>query len=302
MEQDIDMSGVDPARLNEARRRVAILSQFTALKRPSLALRTEFAQRLGLSVSQFLMLARVWRLTKNPAAIPGSQSRNARAGVRRLPTRAIKIMHEAIDAVGPTTRRKEVLAEVAQRCAAESVAPPSASTISNALADARARMDGATAFAPEILIDECVARLPVARGKLIVMPRLLLAIALPERRIVAAEVSVDSATPPSPARLAAALDAAGAPVAALPRRAPHHPDLDVGNGASPVGQPSLSRVLGNRLGDLPILHRASMAKPGARLAAARHASPLGTRDAAELIAAAVAAHNAMVPPLAADGA
>ena len=298
MKQDIDMSGVDPARLNEARRRIAILDEFTAMHRPSLVVRTEFARRIGLSVSQFLMLARVWRTTRDAAAVPGSRSRNARAGSRRLPARPLEIMRETIEALGPMARRKDVLHEVGRRCAAEGVAPPSDSTIANELADARARMAEATEFAPEILIDECVARLPVARGGAVVTPHLLLAIVLPERRIVAAEASVDPATPPSPTKLMTTLDAGDPVVAALRRRAPHHPEVEGGSGPGPVvGGPSLSRVLGNRLGDLSILHRASMARPGASLAAARHASPLGLRDAAKVIASAIAAHNATVPPL-----
>ena len=85
------MSCVDPARWPQIRRRVAILTEFTAMHRPSLAIRTAFAEPINLPASQFLSIARVWRETRSAAAIPGAQSRNAVARPRRVPACATSI-------------------------------------------------------------------------------------------------------------------------------------------------------------------------------------------------------------------
>ncbi|MBA4040305.1 MAG: hypothetical protein C0474_00590 [Sphingobium sp.] len=292
----VDMTGVDPARWREVRRRVSILDEFVAMHRPPLAVRTAFAHRMGLSVSQFMMLARVWRITRRASAIPGARSRIAVTRARRLPARSIGIMRETIADLGPIARRKDVLAEVGRRCAAEGIASPSGSTIANALADSRTDMASIPGSAPEILIDECLVKLPVARGDAIVMPHVLLAIALPERRVLAAAISCDPLHAPSPSTLMADLQAACDHLASLPIRAAHHPDLERrvdghATSSSPADMPSLGRVLGNRLGDLRILHRATMARPVATLVAARHASALDAEEAATAIMSAVASHN-----------
>ncbi|BCA58128.1 hypothetical protein [Sphingomonas sp. HMP6] len=293
MQKDIDLSGVDPARWPEIRRRVGILDEFVAVHRPPLEVRAAFASRMGLSVSQFLMLARVWRTTRDASAIPGARSRNAVATTRRLPARPLEVVRETIDALGPTARRRIVLAEVARRCAAESVATPSDSTVDNLLADARANMVSTPDVAAETLIDECAVKLPVAQGAEIIMPRLLIAIALPSRVIMATRVSCDPDIPPSFPDLLTQLDAIGAAIP--PIRAPHYNDDQSGpdqSGNPADDRPSLRRVLGNRLGNLQIVHRASMARPGTALVASRHASAITTADAVAAIGAAVSAHNA----------
>lgn len=302
----VDLTGVDPARWPEIRRRVAILDEYVKLHRPKRAVREDFAARIGLSESQFMHLARAWRIARDASAIPGARSRISSRKPRRISAGSIEIARKVIDELGPLARRKDVLAEVAARCRRAGSATPSDSTIANMITAARAAMDGPLGVEPEVLIDECTIKLPVIVGEVVMMPRVLFAIALPERHILAAEISFD-AGPPSPAALLATLKRAsslrGKP---LHIRAPHltRPwraaigaiSLDAGR-----GRPTLGRLLGNRVGELEVIHKVGKAQRGEALAAGRHASALETMDGAKAIADAIAAHNGRMPSPPASG-
>jgi len=303
----IDLTGVDPARWPEIRRRVAILDEYVRIKRPSREIRRSFAERIGLSGSQFMHLARAWRITRDASAIPGARSRISKSKPRRMPAKSVEVAQAVVDELGPLARRKDVLAEIAVRCQGEGTATPSDSSVANMMAAARAVMAGRVGTKAEILIDECTVRLPVAREGTVVQPRLLLAMVLPERRIVATAVSFEpTATPPLAELMAALTAAATAGGQPLCIRAPH---LDrrcraaIGAIALDAGRhrPTLGRLLGNRIGELDVIVQASKARHGESLIAARHASALGTEDAATAIVAAVAAHNARAGPLPASG-
>jgi hypothetical protein len=304
--QAVDLTGVDPARWPEIRRRVAILDEYVKLHRPKRAVRENFAARIGLSESQLMHLARAWRIARDASAIPGARSRISSRKPRRICAGSVEIAQKVIDELGPLARRKDVLAEVGSRCRRAGSATPSDSTIANMITAARAAMDGPLGVEPEILIDECTIKLPVIVGGVVMMPRVLFAIALPERSILAAKISFD-ATPPSPAALMATLKRGSSPCGKpLPIRAPHLTrhwraaigaiSLDAGR-----GRPTLGRLLGNRLGELEVIHQAGKARRGEALAAGRHASALEPKDAAIAIADAMAAHNGRVPLLPASG-
>lgn len=303
MEKDIDLTGVDPARWPEIRRRVAILEEFALLRRPPAEVRQHFAQRIGLSVSQFMHLARVWRNGKCAADITGARSRIDGQKSRRIPLRSVEIMREVIDDLGVVARRKDVLSEVVSRCESERIKPPSNSTVSNMLAEARAAANDEVDLEPEMLIDEISIKLPVITDKDIVMPRVLVAFILPQRRIVAAEISCDQKRPTSTARLMKAIQEessdGGLP---LRLRAPHcaaseREAIGALSRDKSVGLPALGRILGNTLGDLKIIYQASKARPGSRLVDARHAAPIGPEDAERAIRRAINTHNAKVPDL-----
>lgn len=53
---ELDLSGVDPLRWPEIRRRVAVLQSFAALDRPRAADRQAHAAQLGVGVAQFMRL------------------------------------------------------------------------------------------------------------------------------------------------------------------------------------------------------------------------------------------------------
>ena len=295
--ETVDLTGVDPARWPEIRRRVTILNDYVALRRPPQAVRRRFARRIGLSESQLMHLARVWRLGRDAARIPGAHSRTSVRKPRRIPARSVEIMRETIGELGSLARRKDVLAEVTRRCAAEDVAVPSDSTISNMLAEARSEIEHPNDLEPEILIDECSVTLPVATGGASAMPRLLIAITLPQRRIVATEISFDPLRAPAILNLmrsiAGVTDHSRAPVRL---RAPHlSVEERMAIGAIGIeegrGLPTLSRVMGGRLGGLRVIYQVSKARAGETLTAARHASTLNRHDATIAIGDAVASHN-----------
>lgn len=297
MEKDIDLSGVDPVRVPEIRRRVAILDEYVALHRPSAEVRRTYADRMNLSVSQLYHLARVWRISRRAASIPGARARFAEPRPRRLNSRSLGIARGVIDQLGPTAMRKSILAEVARQSAEAGVRPPSDSTVTNLLAAARTAPEQPLDVAPVILIDEATVKLPVRDGEAVTMPRVLLALRLPQRRIIAAEIACSSDTRPPVSALMRALDeqsdSGGEP---LPIRAPHLGREDLcAIAAEDVSEsgavPQLSQVLGSRLGDIGLLYRARRARPGVTLAAARHASPLEEEDARRIIQEAIAAHN-----------
>lgn len=222
MENEIDLTGVDPARWPEIRRRVAILDQYVKLWRPAEEVRKKYAKRMGLALSTFMAIARIWRENRSASSIPGARASNSLPTARRIDPRSVEIMHETIADLGPSSRRVDVLKEVERRCVTAGIANPSNSSITNLLDKMRETADAAKDFAPEILIDECAVKLPAVHGSDIYMPHVLVAVALPQGTIVAADIGRGPDDPPSIARLAERLDKALLATGdRLPIRAPH---------------------------------------------------------------------------------
>jgi hypothetical protein len=304
----IDLSGVDPARWPEIRRRVDVLERYNAIPEPSQRSRRAFADSLGLGEAHFGYLARIWRERRNPADLPGAHSKHRVKRADRLPPTSVDVARIAIVDMGPMARRKDVIAEVGRRCRRSGVPSPSNSTIANMLGKARSRLTTPTPFQPEILIDVCAAKLPAAWKEIVVMPHVLMAVLLPERVVVAHEVSIDPDTSPSLNGLMEKLRSAATPGGRLLRvRAPHLNALQRGAiGAvelpnRPSGLPTLGRVLTPMLGGLGLIYQFSRARPTSSLLKARHASPLTTPDVEAAIDRAVAAHNASCPALPPEG-
>jgi hypothetical protein len=237
-------------------------------------------------------------MERNAASIPGARSKFTVPRPRRLDPRATGIAQQVIDELGPTSRRMTVLAEVARRCAEASIDPPSNSTVTNMLAAARSTIVDPIGVSSATLIDEVTAKLPVLDGDAVTMPRVLVAVMLPQRRIVGVEIGRGADTPPSLTVLMRTIQAAATSDGVhIPIRVPHVDDGDlatIGTEARRAADdgPRLSQVLGNKLGGIGLLYRPSMARPGSVLAAARHASPLSFDDADRIIRAAIAEHNA----------
>ncbi|MDR6145972.1 hypothetical protein QE363_001765 [Sphingomonas sp. SORGH_AS870] len=179
MEKEIDLTGVDPARWPEIRRRVAILDEYVKLWRPTEKVRKDYAKRMGVALSTFMNIARIWRESRSAASLPGARAGNRLPSVRRIDQRSVEIMREAITDLGPSSRRVDVLNEVERRCTAAGIARPSNSTITNLLDKMRGNTDATMDLAPEILIDEFAVKLPAGRGNDVYMPHVLVAVALP---------------------------------------------------------------------------------------------------------------------------
>lgn len=303
--EDIDLSGVDPTRWPEIRRRVEILDEYCTIPERSQRSRRAFAQRLGLGEAHFSYLAQIWRERRNPADLPGAQAHHQPKPGNRLPVASTNIARDVIADLGAMARRRDVLVEVTRRCAEAGIVAPSNATITNMLAAARAQLDQPTTFEPEILIDSCAAKLPAAHGEGVILPRLLVAVQLPERVIVAYEMSLDPAVAPSVEGLMSRLRAAGAPEGQPMRiRAPHLGDIEqAAIGAivppgRPAGLPTLPQLLGPAIGGVGIVFQLSRAKPAERLAKVRNVTALSAQDVRTAIDHAVAAHNGRRPPAA----
>lgn len=298
MENEIDLTGVDPARWPEIRRRVAILDEYVKLWRPAEEVREEYAQRMGVALSTFMAIARIWRENRSASAIPGARASRLPTA-RRIDPRSVEIMQKAIADLGPSSRRVVVLKEVERRCVAAGVAKPSNSTITNLLDKMRAAVDAPLDFAPEILIDECAVKLPALHGSDIYMPHVLVAVALPQGTIVAADIGGGPDDPPSIARLTERLDEAlPATGDRLPIRAPHLDPMERAViGATDAANPTLRRVLGAKLDGLGLVYQESKARPTATLVRPRNSSTLGKDDVRRAIWSAIEAHNASRPAL-----
>lgn len=299
MENEIDLTGVDPARWPEIRRRVAILDEYVKLWRPAEEVRKEYAKRMGVALSTFMAIARIWRENRSASAIPGARARNSLPTARRIDPMSVEIMQQAIADIGLSSRRVDVLKEVERRCIAAGVAKPSNSTITNLLDKMRAAANATTEFAPEILIDECAVKLPAVHGGDIYMPHVLVAVALPQGTIVAADIGDGPDDPPSVARLAERLEAAfpGTGVG-LPIRAPHLDPMERAVvGATDAANPTLRRVLGAQLDGLGLVYQESKARPTTALVRSRNSSTLSKDDVHRAIWSAIEAHNAARPAL-----
>lgn len=300
--EGIDLSGVDPTRWPEIRRRVAILDEYCAIAERTQRSRRAFARRLGVGDAHFSSLAQIWRERRDPADLPGARAHHPPKPANRLPAASSDVALAVIADLGAMARRRDVLAKVRSRCERAGVMPPSAATITNMLAAARASLDEVTTFDPEILVDSCAAKLPARHRGGAVLPRLLVAVQLPERVIVAYEMSLDPVVPPSVGSLAASIRAAADPSGRPLRiRAPH---LDASEQASigatvlrgkPTGLPTLTQLLAPAIGHIPLVFQISRAKSADALVRIRNVSPLSRQDVEAALDQAVATYNARRP-------
>ena len=129
MENEIDLTGVDPARWPEIRRRVEILDEYVAIWRPTADVRQEFSARLGVAQSHLMYLARIWRQSRNASILPGARAKNKVATPRRIAPRAFEVARSVIRELGPIARRKDILQNVKLRCLQEGLDSPSNSTV-----------------------------------------------------------------------------------------------------------------------------------------------------------------------------
>ncbi|WP_137864595.1 MULTISPECIES: hypothetical protein [unclassified Sphingomonas] len=67
--KEVDLSGIDPLRRDEVRRRIGILQRYLALKSPTKADAEHHAKQIGIGVQQFYRLAKVWRIKGEPEAV-----------------------------------------------------------------------------------------------------------------------------------------------------------------------------------------------------------------------------------------
>lgn len=303
--QDIDLSGVDPRRWGETRRRIEIIREWIAGGRHTKQEGNEYAERIGLNYKQFMRLVSAWKKHGDPAKLDGAGMKRGERRESRMPEATSQAVLDAIAALGPDARFVDVAAEAGRRC--RDAGTPSASTGMIHYLLMRARQQaGPRTGDKEILIGRVGCRMPIINGdQIVATPELIVAVLAPEGIIVAHELVEQD-------RVAAAASVLSQVLAQVLPEALAQPasskawkgrpiilakELDVGSKLArsmpallkvAPGSPELARLLGSYIGTIPIRHRIR----AANFAPAAVDAPLTPADARCAIGIAVHAHNA----------
>jgi hypothetical protein len=296
-----DFSGIDPLRVPEARRRIAAIEQYLALPSPTTADAAEHAARVDLSRWQFLRLVRVWRDHRDAhLLVIGKRGKATRQ--YGVDTRATDIMEEVVGVTGGAADLAMVAVEVEKRCAVEGIAPPARGTIYNKIREARATSGGHVDGPPRIVVGRMWFHLPVAGQPVTAMPTLLVATLLPERLIVAHQLSTDLMSPPSVKALVEDLLSVREPGAPA-RQLLIEPDDRRAAAVALEGagvhvrshyrsvQREISRAFGGRLGGLKAIYRRGLARPKTKKVLSRQDEPITHAEARDVVETAIAANN-----------
>lgn len=298
---NIDLTGVDPRRWAEARRRVAVLRDWTAKHRHTRKECVDAAGRLGLTPKHFMTLVSAWKKHGDVARLSGlGMRRGAERGRRWMPAETRKAVLGAVDALGPDARFVDVEAEARRRCDEASLPPASSGMIHHLLMQARRRPE-TRAGTSEVLVGEVGCMLPTLSGTGdVASPTLVVAVLMPETTVLAHRLVPPGGNRTSALRIVLA-DVLRAdmrrPVVVAKRTAG---DIPVADGPPRTGldlriatrSEILAKPLGGHIATLPIRHR--WPNEGGFRAVAEHASistPLTAADATEAVRIAVEAHN-----------
>ena len=294
---DIDLSRVDPRRWAETRRRVGVITAWTAKARHTRGECERAAASLGLTPKHFMRLVAAWKKHRDASRIDGlGFRRGVQQPARHLQTGTRAIVEAVIDELGAGTPSGEVEAEVQRRCAATDVAPPSTGMVHNLLMRARQR-DRAGAAPPGILVGRISCILPTMAedGTAARCVTVVVAVRVPGAAITAHRVVWEEE------RLGAAADHVLADITATGASVPITLARSLADTATQVadrtgtgvvvaaGSEILAAVLGSWLGGIPIRHR-RRSRPNAANVPAIDA-PLSREDAETAIRLAIEVHN-----------
>ena len=292
---ELDLSGVDPLRLVEIRRRVAVVKSYLQIKAPNEADRRKHAFELDLSVNQFLALVRAWSQQQKASAISGAGTAKGspRPGGRRaLPTASKATARQVIGEADTNSSLVEIVRLVRQRCEAIGVSPPSRSTIWNMVMEAR-RNDPGTEDRGT-LVSRCHVRLPVKIDAEIEFPMLTLALDRGSGAIVLA--ALDDALSLAP-YLADAVEAGtiAEPVTVdeeLTERIQTMKVTSLKRVPATAARTETARILGRGVGSLDLIYQHSRARRPEDMLRSRKDAALSEEDAARIIVEQLDAHNA----------
>jgi len=302
MMKDIDLSGVDPLRRREARRRVEILNRFLAIDSPTTADAARHAEEIGIGVPQFYRLAKAWRIHRDPGSVGAGKvgtRRTRRDGIDPL---AKSIVSAVIADVGADAPHEEISIEVVRRCEAAGVRPPSRGVLWTYVMDCRATSPINTGQPRRVVLGRVWAKLPTRHAEDEIFPEMVLALLLPDRLILGTDISCNPARKASAslalARAFASMSTNFSPVEVLVEAGDADEVAPVHLGRlGTMPQPykaSVSRLLsanlGRRIGGLGLLYRQHTAKTG-RLLSARSTSAIECELAIAEIERSVLAHN-----------
>ena len=290
----LDLAGVDPLRINEVRRRVAVVRAYLAEPAPDERARRRHAALLGLSVSQFLALVRAWREHGRAVAMSGAGAARGkpRAAVpRSLPTKSKDAALAVIASLGPDVAHVDAVKAVEARCASLGTKTPSRSTIWNIIMSVR--RDAAQRTSIEgIIVSRCHVKIPVETTGATLFPWIVMVVDSADGEILAAAMGEE--------RLVQATILSG-----LRRRGPECEvvmDSEIATALPSPGKyklvkPSVARtvttkVLGRGFGSIELIYHLSRAIDPERSLRARKDTPLQQEDVHRVIWNELSAHNA----------
>lgn len=297
---ELDFSGIEPARVPEVKRRLYAIRAYLDAPTQNGEATIRLAQSIGLTRYQFQRLVRVWRDHRNPAMLVIGK-RGPATRDYGIDPRAKIIAGQFIESMGEGSTSNSIVNAVMQQCTQTGIKLPSQATIYNWIKQHRAK-DSQGLGLPSIAIGRVWPRLVVS-GHENAFPLLLVAVALPEKTILAHRISFDPERPASAGALMHELLQKCSPEA-MPRRlliGPH--DLRVSAeplrnaGATKLKSHSLSlqrlmsRTFGHRLADMPIVFQIKSARKSAAAILSRQDEPISESVATTVIEYAIDMHN-----------
>lgn len=290
---DPDLSGVDPLKLTEIRRRVAVVRSYLRIAEPDENDRAEHASKLNLSINQFLALVRAWSLQEKPSALSGSGASKGSPrpkGRRNLPVASKTAAQEVIAAADANASLIEIVDRVAKRCGKLGVATPSRSTIWNMLMEARRASPGTDNHAT--VISRCHVKLPVQMARQLVFPDITLAVSEANGEIIFASPGGFDANKLTEAIKNGLLtgpfkiDSEIAASLQLPEMVDFQPIK------ATAARTATARILGRGIGSLDLIYQRSRSREPHELLRSKKDAPLSSEDAFRIIVEQIDAHNA----------
>jgi hypothetical protein len=303
----VDLRGIDPLRHAEILRRVSVIEDYLTIHKPTPLETSSHAATIGISVPSFYRLAKVWRLHRNPAILPGVGSRGSKRNrTTGVSAKAKAIVTEVISEIGLSVSQTIIQNEVEARCRAIGIVPPSRGATWTYVMDARSGSLHEVGVRERLVTGRCWAQLPTDVDGVITLPEIALTIALPDRLILGFDISLDATIPANAARsLAQALDQMSGWRPVKPSEI--EIDMDAGDMAvasdlilDRLGRvadqpayntsPIIIAALGRGVAGLRIMHRRRSAS-ATRLLGSRMNTAVPPGNAAAAISAAVDRHN-----------
>lgn len=295
---DLNLSGIDPLKWAEVRRRAGAVKEYLTLKNPSAADRERLGATLNIGAHQFANLIKAWVAQRDASVFaPGlrsqRQSRSKRGGVD---PRAREIAREVFAEIGADARISRFVEIVGRRCAAVGVAPPSRSSLWLLASESRSKGEDDD---NGVIIGRAHLRLPVKFDEGVTFPEVVVAVDYPTGRVIDA-VFAESAGDFDVERLAASIAGSirsgsvtvQANDADADRLVPFLPENCTIDRLLPT-LPSikLSKTIGGKVGRIKLSYRPLKVRPATVMQSGRDEAP-GLADAKLALELACRSHNA----------
>lgn len=300
--RDPDLSGIDPMRRAEARRRIAILDDYLAIQNPAHSQTEAAARKMGVKLSRFYEIVQRWRIRRDPALV-GVGRRGYKASRSDGLTDIVKaIIQDAIEHLGADVPHLDIVREVSKRCADAGQNAPSIGAIWTYVMDSRSVRPLESPIDADLVIGRVGVKVPISAGDALHYPEVAIAAFIPTKEIVGVHIACEPGVRANVALCLASAYArlhkdAEAPVliiddvelsAVIPVHLARFGSEPRRKNGSPRAM--FSRMFGRTLGGARIFYRAQRSSP-AKLTAARSASPLERQDAVAMILEAIVQHN-----------